>query len=67
MSFDTSVTFFGTYVNYISFDSSFITSMKKDEIVLALKSGVVEEKGQRVALSKKENMRWRLTAIGTIK
>jgi len=44
-----------------------ITSMKKDEIELALKAGVVAEKGQKIALSKKENMRWRLTAIGTIK
>ncbi|MEW6295450.1 MAG: translation initiation factor IF-2 subunit gamma [Candidatus Diapherotrites archaeon] len=44
-----------------------ITSIKKDEIELTLKSGVMAEKDQKVALSKKENMRWRLTAIGIIK
>ncbi len=41
------------------------TSARKKEIELALKNPVVVDKGQRVALSRKEGARWRLAAHGT--
>jgi translation initiation factor 2 subunit 3 len=41
-----------------------ITSARKEKIEVLLKSKVVAEKGQKVAISKKESGRWRLAAFG---
>ena len=41
-----------------------IVSSGKDRIEVVLKNKVVAEKGQKIAISKKESGRWRLAAFG---